>query len=145
MTTRILIALTIFAVAMGFLEAACVVSLKRLYFAGGYHAPFHAIPADALRLEQWREVATLVMLGGVALLGARGLRGFVARGLWTFGVWDLSYYVFLRFLTGFPARLTELDIVFLVPGPWVLPVWVPVAASTTCLLAALLLGGRGRR
>ena len=145
MTTRTLLALTLFAIAMGFLEAACVVSLKRLYFADGYHAPFHAIPADALRLEQWREVATLAMIAGISLLGSGGFPGFVARGLWTFGVWDLSYYVFLRFLTGFPARLTELDIVFLVPGPWVLPVWVPVASSTACLLAALFLGDRGRR
>lgn len=145
MTTRVLVALTIFALAMGFVEAACVVSLKQLYFAEGFRAPFHAIPPAALSLEQWREVATLVMLGGIALLGSGGLRGFLARGLWTFGVWDLSYYVFLRFLTGFPARLSDLDIVFLVPGPWVLPVWVPVAASTASLLAALLLGGRGRR
>lgn len=145
MKTRTLFALTVYAIAMGFLEAACVVSLKRLYFAGGFHPPFHALPAEALRLEQWREVATLVMLAGVSLLGAGGVRGFIARGLWTFGVWDLSYYVFLRFMTGFPAGLTTQDIVFLVPTPWVLPVWVPVAASTACLLAALLLGGRGRR
>lgn len=145
MTARALFALTVFAIAMGFVEAACVVSLKRLYFADGFHAPFHAIPPHALRLEQWRELATLVMLGGVALLGSGGIRGFLARGLWTFGVWDLAYYAFLRLLTGFPARMTELDIVFLVPGPWVLPVWVPVAASAASLLVALRLRRRGRR
>jgi hypothetical protein len=142
MTHRVLALLTLFALAMGFLEAACVVSLKQLYFAEGYRAPFHPIPATALLLEQWREVATLAMIGAVALLRASGVREFLARGLWIFGVWDLTYYVFLRFLTGFPARLTDLDIVFLVPGPWVLPVWVPVAASTASLLVALLLGGR---
>ncbi|HEY7728438.1 MAG TPA: hypothetical protein VID50_08290 [Candidatus Eisenbacteria bacterium] len=145
MTARVLLGLTVFALGMGFVEAACVVSLKQLYFADGYRAPFHAIPPAALRLEQVREIATLVMLAGVALLEAGGVRGFLARGLWTFGAWDLSYYVFLRFLTGFPARLTDLDIVFLVPGPWVLPVWVPVAASVAALLAALRLGSRGRR
>jgi hypothetical protein len=145
MTNRVLTLLTLFALAMGYLEAACVVSLKQLYFPEGYHAPFHAIPATALLLEQWREVATLVMIGGVALLRSSGIREFLARGLWVFGVWDLTYYVFLRFLTGFPARLSDLDIAFLVPGPWVLPVWVPVAASTACLLVALLLGGRRGR
>lgn len=145
MTQRVLFALTVFALAMGFLEAACVVSLKQLYFADGFHAPFHPLPPAAMRLEQAREIATLVMLGGIALLGAGGIRGFLARGLWTFGIWDLSYYVFLRFLTGFPASATDLDIVFLVPVPWVLPVWVPVACSVGSLLAALALGGRGRR
>ena len=129
---------------MAFVEAACVVSLKRLYFPEGWSPPFHPIPAAGLRLEQWREVATLFMLGAVALLGPGGVRGFLRRGLWAFGIWDLAYYFFLRLLTGYPQRLTDLDIVFLVPITWVVPVWVPVAASTACLVAALLLAGRRR-
>ncbi len=129
---------------MAFVETACVVTLKQLYFPEGWRPPFHPIPAPGMRLEQWREVATLLMLGAVALPGSGGIRGFLRRGLWAFGIWDLGYYFFLRLLTGYPQRLTDLDIVFLVPIAWVVPVWVPVAASTVCLGLALLLAGRRR-
>jgi len=130
-------AITVFALAMAFVEAACVVSLKRLYFPEGWHPPFHDIPAEAVRLEQWREIATLVMIGAVAFLGRPSARIALARGLWIFGVWDIGYYGALAALTGFPARLTDLDIVFLVPRAWVAPVWLPIAASAACVFLAI--------
>ncbi|HYJ34435.1 MAG TPA: hypothetical protein VE326_14625 [Candidatus Binatia bacterium] len=139
-------AITVYALAMALVEAACVVSLKRLYFPEGWRPPFHAIPAEGLRLEQWREVATLVMIAAVALLGRPPGRIALARGLWIFGVWDLAYYGFLRWLTGFPRSLADLDVVFLVPRAWVAPVWVAVVGSAACLAVALFLArfrGRG--
>jgi hypothetical protein len=139
------VALTIYALAMAFVEAACVVSLKRLYFPEGWHAPFHPIPPEGLRLEQWREIATLVMIAAVALAGRPRARIAVARGLWVFGVWDLAYYGFLRALTGFPRSLADFDLVFLVPRPWIAPVWAAVAASAACLLVALRLRAGARR
>jgi hypothetical protein len=131
--------ITIYAVAMGFLETACVITLKRLYFPEGWTPPFHAIPAAALTLEQAREVATLVMIAAVASLGRPSWKEALARGLWIFGVWDLVYYAFLRLLTGFPGTLADLDIVFLVPRQWVAPVWTACAASIAALLLALRL------
>ena len=131
--------ITLYAVAMAFVETACVVSLKRLYFPEGWRPPFHAIPADGLWLEQAREVATLVMIAAVAFLGGPGLRDGFARFLWIFGIWDLLYYVFLRFLTGFPSGVGDRDIVFLVPHEWIFPVWVPVVCSVGSLLVALAL------
>jgi hypothetical protein len=138
-------ALTVYALAMAFVEAACVVSLKRLYFPEGWHAPFHPIPSEGLRLEQWREVANLVMIAAVALVGRPPARIALARGLWVFGIWDLAYYGFLRALTGFPRSLGDTDLVFLVPRPWAAPVWLAVAGSTACLLVALRLRAGGRR
>lgn len=137
-------ALTVYAAAFAFVEAACVVSLKQLYFPEGWRPPFHPIPDAALRLEQWREIATLVMIAGVALLGRPPARLAIARALWVFGIWDLGYYAFLRALTGFPASLADLDIVFLVPRAWVAPVWLPVVSSVACLAAAVWLA-RSRR
>lgn len=137
--------LTVYALAMAFVEAACVISLKRLYFPEGWRPPYHAIPAAGLRLEQWREVATLVMIGAVAVLGRPSWRLALARGLWIFGMWDIAYYGFLAVLTGFPRRLTDPDIVFLVPWAWIAPVWLPVASSALCLLIALRLRGSGSR
>jgi hypothetical protein len=131
--------ISVYAVAMAFVEAACVVSLKLLYYPAGWVPPFHPIPGDAVLLEQGREVATLVMIASVAFLGRPTLREGLARGLWIFGVWDLLYYAFLRMLTRFPGSLTDLDVVFLVPRVWIAPVWLAVAGSTASLLIALRL------
>ena len=137
--------ITIYAAAMAFVEAACVVSLKRLYFPDGWKPPFHPIPGDALLLEQTREIATLVMIAAVAFLGRPRVREGIARGLWIFGLWDLLYYAFLRLLTGFPASLADSDVVFLVPWAWVAPVWLAVAGSTASLFVALRLHRGGSR
>jgi len=131
--------ITLYAAAMAFVETACVVSLKRLYFPEGWRPPFHAIPADGLLLEQARETATLVMIAAVAFLGRPAWREGAARFLWIFGIWDLLYYAFLRFLTGSPSGLGDRDIVFLVPHEWIFPVWVPVVCSVGSLLVALAL------
>lgn len=137
------VALTLYAAAMALVEAACVVSLKRLYFPEGWAAPFHPIPAPGLRLEQWREAATLGMIAAVALLGRPRPRIALARGLWIFGLWDLLYYGFLRILTGFPARLTDLDVVFLVPRPWIAPVWLACLGALSCAVVAQILSRTG--
>jgi hypothetical protein len=137
------VALTVYAVAMALVEAACVVTLKRLYFPEGWAPPFHPIPADALRLEQAREVATLLMIAAVACLGRPGPRFALARGLWVFGLWDLLYYGFLRILTGFPSRLADPDLVFLVPRPWIAPVWVACLGALACAVGGLLLSRTG--
>ncbi|HZE19607.1 MAG TPA: hypothetical protein VE402_05750 [Candidatus Angelobacter sp.] len=139
------VALTVYATAMAFVEAACVISLKRLYFPEGWVAPFHPIPPEALRLEQWREAATLAMIASVACLGRPGFRIALARGLWMFGLWDMLYYAFLRGATGFPSRLTDLDLVFLVPRPWIAPVWVACLGSLLCAVGAQVLSRRGGR
>ena len=138
-------ALTLFAVSMAIVEVACVVTLKKLYFPEGWAPPFHAIPPDGLRIEQWREVATLIMIVAVASLDRPPAREGIARGLWIFGLWDLCYYLFLRLWTGFPARLGDRDVVFLVPKPWIAPVWVACLASFLCLVAARILVRRGLR
>ncbi len=131
--------ITVYAAAMALVEAACVVTLKRLFYPGGWTPPFAPIPAGPLLLEQAREVATLVMIGTVACLAGRSVRGRLAAGLWIFGVWDILYYAFLRWLTGFPRGLGDLDVVFLVPIAWILPVWVPLLVSAALLGIALRL------
>jgi hypothetical protein len=138
------IALTVFAVAMAMVEAACVVTLKQLYFPEGWAPPFHPIPALALRLEQWREVATLVMIGAVASFGRPTFRMGLARGLWIFGLWDLFYYAFLKIWTGFPGSLLDLDLVFLVPRPWIAPVWSACLVAFVCAASAQVLARKGR-
>lgn len=138
-------AFSAFAFAMGFAEAAVIIFLKRLYFPDGWRAPFHPIPPDALLLEQAREAATLVALGAVAFAGRPGAREGVARALWMLGLFDLTYYGWLRALTAFPRALADLDIVFLLPRAWIAPVWVPVLGSLAAMAVALVLHVRPRR
>lgn len=139
-------AISVYAVAMAFVEAACVIALKQLYYPEGWAPPFHPIREDALFLEQLREAATLVMIGTVALIGRPPLREAVARALWIFGIWDLAYYLFLLLWTGFPRSLFDWDVVFLIPKAWIAPVWLPVAGSAASLLVALRLhAGAARR
>jgi hypothetical protein len=131
--------LSLYAAAMAFVEAACVVTLKRLFYPGGWTPPFAPIPAGPLLLEQVREIATLVMIASVASLAGRTPRARIAAGLWIFGIWDILYYAFLRWLTGFPRSLADVDVVFLVPIAWIVPVWVPFLTSAAALALALRL------
>ena len=136
--------LTLFATAMSFVESAAVVTLKRLYFPQGWAPPFHPIPREGLLLEQWREVATLLMILTVGFYRRSRFGEGIAAALWVFGVWLLGYYLFLRIVTGFPAKLTDPDVVFLVPRVWIAPVWLPLASAVVCMAVALRLGRQTR-
>lgn len=85
--------------------------------------------------ELGREAATLVMLGGAALLVARNFREWLAAFVLAFGVWDIFFYAFLKVLLGWPASLMTWDILFLLPVPWVGPVITPM------LVAAVMAAG----
>jgi hypothetical protein len=121
MRERILF-LAVFAAAMGFIEAAVVVYLRAL-IGGGPLFPMKILPPAILTVEVAREAATLIMLLCVAILGVRGgLRRFGAF-LLLFAAWDISYYLWLYLSIGWPAGVTDWDILFLIPLPWVGPVW----------------------
>jgi len=94
-------------------------------------------PKSLMTVETVREVATMIMLLSVAVLAARGWRERWAIFLWTFALWDLSYYLSLRITTGWPTSLTNLDVLFLIPVPWLAQVWFPILVSVLTALAAL--------
>ena len=146
---------TLFAMAFGYTEAALVVYLRRLMVeAPGLdyrqifalkHLDFSSasIAADMTRhqtlsLERSREIATLLLLCGGAWGGGQTGRQRLGLFLYTFAVWDLTYYLFLLLWTGFPARLSQVDIYFLVPIAWYGPVWFPVIVVMPLLLIAAL-------
>jgi hypothetical protein len=81
-----------------------------------------------------REAATIVMLVVIAWLAGTT---WVERGvffLWTFAFWDLFYYVSLYILIKWPPSLRTTDVLFLIPVPWIAPVWFPVAVSSLTIL-----------
>jgi hypothetical protein len=152
---------TAFAVAMAYLESAAVVYLRTIFHtAPGTLAPaprdvWFAVPyftllkpgalagvlpdARIAYAEVAREASTIVMLACVGWLAGRTLKTRAAFFLYAFGVWDIGYYVFLYVLLGWPASPNALDVLFLIPSPWVAPVFVPVTASVAMILVAVLL------
>lgn len=142
---------TLFATAMGYLESAVVVYLRTLYYPDGFPIPvkigiipirftripeFEArMPQSILRTEIWREVATIVMLACLALLVGETSLQVLGTFLLAFGVWDISYYIFLKVLIGWPESLKTLDVLFLIPVPWIGPVWLPISISTLMVIA----------
>jgi hypothetical protein len=85
-------------------------------------------------IEVYREVATMIMLVSVALLAASMARARWAAFLWTFALWDLFYYLGLWATVRWPTSLKDLDVLFLIPVPWIAQVWFPVLVSILTLL-----------
>jgi hypothetical protein len=146
----------LFAVAFGFLEAAVVVYLRAasdlLPGTGGKLAGtvvsspatyqqaelLGTLSNHLLHIEVMRESATMVMLLALALLASSKTRARWAMFLWTFAIWDVVYYVGLWALVRWPASLRETDVLFLIPVPWLAPVWFPIAVSGLMIVAVLL-------
>ena len=149
------VALLVFGAAFGYVEAAVVHYLRRIIGVGSEYqvgagtvhldlgfiafvSPQRAVLIDPglVGVETAREAATLVMLAAVAVVAGGPLRRRVAAFFIAFAVWDLTYYVFLRVLDGWPASLATLDVYFLIPVTWVGPVSTPVVASSVALVVA---------
>ena len=128
MRTRTLLWLTLFAIAMAYVEAALVVHLRQLYYADNLQAifPLQLLSHNDLVIELVREVATIVMLVTVALLAERDNGRRFAAFLYCFGVWDIGYYGFLKLLIDWPQAWFEWDVLFLLPWPWFGP-WITPA------------------
>jgi hypothetical protein len=152
---RQLIIIAIFAGAFGFVEAAVVVYLRAaIGLLPGYTGTFADLrhsslgytqasslaqfPQTLLTIEVYREAATMVMLIGVALLSASRTTARWAAFLWVFALWDIAYYAGLWVTVRWPASFTDLDVLFLIPVPWMAQVWFPLLVSLLTVLAIVL-------
>lgn len=149
----VLAGLYLFGIGFGFVEAAVVVDLRAVLAPAAAHTTarldgelFPMIPperlardnptaARLLRIEVLREAATLVLLAGAGLAIGRTFAGRFAAFVAAFGVWDLTYYLFLKCLIGWPASVWTWDILFLVPVPWSAPVLAPALVAATMVAA----------
>lgn len=153
---RTVVALLLFGAAFGYLEAAVVTYLRELhepvrqqFYPGRPPAElFPLLTLDQMRatapgqmqtlaIEIGREAATIVMLAAVALTVARNAGDWAAAFVITFGTWDITFYVFLKVLLGWPASVLTWDILFLLPVPWVGPVLAPVLVSAVMIAAGV--------
>lgn len=129
---------TIFAVAMAFLETAVVIYLRKLYYPEGFSFPMKLIDSDIALTEFLREIATLIMLAGIGIIAGRKNIEKFALFIYSFAIWDIFYYVFLYALLGWPQNLLIWDVLFLVPVTWVGPVLAPVINSVTMIFLAAI-------
>ncbi len=119
-------ALTLFSIAFGAEEAIIVLYLRQL----------PASAAHTYALETWREFSTLIVIGAIAYLAGTSASLRARAFCFAFGIWDIVYYLALWGLSGHPA-LTEADVLFLIPVPWVAPVWAPMAFAFLLVLIGL--------
>jgi len=142
---RLFVWMTVFFVAMAFLESAVVVYLRALYYPEGFDFPLVPMAGTLVITEIWREAATLIMLLVPAALVTRSAVERFAWFCFGFGIWDIFYYVWLKVLLDWPASLGSRDLLFLIPVPWVGPVWAPCLVSLGLIALALtILRGRSK-
>lgn len=137
-TNSQLIWLAVFGIAMGLLEAIVVVYLRELYFPHGFGFPLRFMPEQFLRMEMLRELSTIVMLVALATIVSKKFVLRFAVFLFSFGVWDLFYYIFLKVLLDWPQSFFTWDVLFLIPLTWLAPILAPLVCAFTMIVLAIL-------
>jgi len=127
-----------FAVAFAYVEASVVVYLRELIYPDGFSLPLREIPSRLTIIELSRELATMMMLIIVAAILARQIWERFAYFIFTFGIWDIFYYVWLKATINWPDSLAEWDVLFLLPLPWIGPVIAPVSISVLMIVVGIL-------
>jgi len=154
---RILAGLLLFSAAFGYVEAAVVAYLRSIYnplraqfYPGNPGELFPLLslqqlqslgPEHILRLkiELGRELATMLMLAGVAFTATRKPREWAAAFFICFGIWDIMFYLFLKLMLNWPASLLTWDILFLIPVPWAGPVIAPILVSLSMIVCGFFM------
>ena len=151
--------LFLFGISFGFVEAAVVVYLRHLYepirrqiHPGIATTAVFPItrPQQVIEVAPWtrplirtevmREAATLIMVLSAGLCASAG----ASRSVWlpgamiAMGVWDISFYVSLRLLIGWPESLLTWDLLFLIPAPWAAPVIAPILVSLSLIIPGMI-------
>lgn len=124
---------------MAGLEGAVVVYLRALYYPDGFSVILKIIDLHTLLVEIVRELMTLIMLASIAYLIGKNSKERFAYFLFTFGVWDIFYYVWLKLFLDWPSALSDWDILFLIPVTWLGPVWAPIVCSITMIYLSMVI------
>ncbi len=136
-TIQTLFWLAIFAVAMGYMETAVVVYLREIFYPDGFGFPLKPITSNIAITEIIREAATIIMLAGAGILTGRTSAEKFGNFAYSFAIWDIFYYIFLKLLLNWPESFLTWDLLFLIPVPWVGPVICPLINSLSMILLAL--------
>lgn len=151
-------AIWLLALAFGVIEGSVAVYLREIYVRDASLGASSRIadlpitlvylPQRLVSLEIVREACTMILLAAVAWLSGRRLADRAGAFLLAFGVWDLVYYAVLRAFLGWPSHVSTWDVLFLIPVPWVAPMWAPALVAVLFVAAGSYLfwtPGPGRR
>jgi hypothetical protein len=133
-----IVVLSLFSMAMGLLETAVVVYLRAIYYPNGFQFPVPSMSQTILITELFRELATLIMLATIGYMNGETKSERIAAFLYSFAIWDICYYVFLKLFLNWPASILDWDLLFLLPVPWIGPVLAPCLVSLTMILVYIL-------
>ena len=134
--------LAVFGIAMAHFEGVVVVYLRKVLGISNTESNIESIdkfPKRYILFEKTREVATIVMLATLAILVGESWFDKMVVFLWTFAFWDLFYYLSLYILIKWPPSLTTIDVLFLIPRPWIAPVWLPVGISSITIITIAII------
>lgn len=155
---RCLAVVGLFALAFGWLEAIVVVYIRKMIGLEGTldamdpgtqqallerfsfmrsQGPDGFLSPPFLRIEQSREAATILMLVSIGWLAGLNTRQRIAYFFFCFGLWDLVYYAALWLLLRWPPSLSTVDILFLIPQPWIANMWIPAAISCVFIAGSI--------
>lgn len=129
--------LAVFGIAMAHLEGVVVVYLRNVLGITDSESNKESIEKLApkyMKIEMTREAATIVMLVVIAFLVGGSWPEKGTFFLWTFAFWDLFYYCSLYVLIKWPPTINTIDVLFLIPKPWIAPVWFPMGVSTLTIV-----------
>ena len=134
--------LAVFGIAMAHLEGVVVVYLRKIFGVKNSQTNnvlLENFSKEYIFIEKTREVATIEMLVILAVLVGIEWLDKIIVFLWTFAFWDLFYYLSLYIMIKWPSKLTTMDVLFLIPRPWIAPVWVPIGISSMTILVISIL------
>jgi hypothetical protein len=132
-----LLLLAVFGIAMAHLEGVVVVYLRKnlgITNAESNKVSLGKFAHRDILIEETREAATIIMLLVIACLTGSTWIERMIYFLWTFAFWDLFYYLSLYILIKWPPRFSTTDVLFLIPRPWIAPVWFPIAVSSLTII-----------
>ena len=136
MTIKFLL-LAVFGIAMAHLEGVVVFYLRSTLGVVNSYSNRKVLERFSKRylyIEKSREVSTIIMLLVLSYLVSTSLLDFIMVFLWTFATWDLFYYLSLYILLKWPPDLKTMDVLFLIPRPWIAPVWLPIGISSLTII-----------
>ena len=131
--------LYVWGIAFGYIEAATVIYLRKIYYPDGYIFPIILADIDIASVEIMRELMTLIIILAVAELTFRTFLKKLAAYMIIFGIWDIFYYIFLKIYLDWPESFFTWDILFLIPFPWVGPVMAPLLVSLSLIYAGIVI------
>ncbi len=134
-TRKKLIVVGLFAIAMAYVESAVVVYLRAVFGIENLLQDFPQEPDKYILIEIGREASTLIMLVIMGWIAGQTKQARIGYAVFTFGLWDIFYYVWLNIFIGWPGSLLDWDVLFLIPLTW----WGPVLSPI--LIALLLIAG----